>query len=121
MRYGKRTGRFRSKLEHKIWNERPKPRGVKAEYETELLYYSIPKRYKPDFIFTRRNGTKVYVEVKGFFRQEDKQKMKAVKSCHPDLDIRMVFGYYSDENKAWCEKNGFPFAVGHVPKEWLSG
>jgi hypothetical protein len=53
--------------------------------------------------------------------------MIAVKNQHPEIDIRFVF---MDANKRipgskqthgqWAEKNGFKWADGEIPAEWLS-
>lgn len=54
--------------------------------------------------------------------------MVAVKENHPTIDIRIVF--YRDNPSQlgrgsksrpsdWALKNGFPFAVGSIPREWF--
>ena len=117
----KRTGKYKSKLEEVI----ARRLGKKATYETETISYLLPKRYKPDFVVKRADGTKLYLEVKGWFRQEDQQKMKAVKFSNPDLDIRMFFPNDNKvqsstmKNSEWCKKWGFPFSIGRLPKGWL--
>ncbi len=105
-----------------------KPKGSEVEYETEKLKYTIQKEYIPDFIITFEDGTKMYIETKGYFQYPDREKMVAVKEANPDLDIRMVF--FSDRPSSlgknvkmkpseWAIKYGFPFAIGEIPKEWL--
>jgi hypothetical protein len=104
------------------------PRGADVEYETEKLKYIIEKDYTPDFIITFRDDTKLYIETKGYFPYEDREKMVAVKKANPDLDIRVIF--YSDspsklgrgtkmKPSEWAVKYGFPFAIGEIPKDWL--
>ena len=97
----------RSKYESTILSDL-KGRGVRVEYETEQLEYEAtvssahcPKcgctkvlkkhKYTPDFIVTRKNGTKLYIEAKGYFKSTDRSKMRAVLKSNPDLDIRMMF------------------------------
>jgi hypothetical protein len=47
--------------------------------------------------------------------------MVAVKHLHPELDIRIVFYALVKQNIKWAERHGFKWAVGTIPKEWLSG
>ena len=104
------------------------PRGSTVEYETEKLEYTEVKQYTPDFIITKRDGTKIYVESKGYFPYPERAKMLAVKEQHPDLDIRIV--YYRDNPSQlgrgsksrpsdWALKHGFQYAVGSIPKDWF--
>ncbi len=116
----KRTSKYKSELEAKI----AKSLGKKFEYESQKIHYVLPKTYSPDFSSTRPDGTVVHIEVKGWFRYEDQQKMRAVKFANPSLDIRMFFP--SDgkvqgskmKNSEWCIKWGFPFAIGKIPRSW---
>ncbi len=96
--------------------------GVDFEYETMDLPYIKKHIYRPDFILP--NG--IIVETKGKFSSEDRSKHLAVRESHPHLDIRFVFGRdnymtkrhvskYSD----WCTKNGFLYALGRIPEEWM--
>jgi hypothetical protein len=76
----------------------------------------------------RRDGSFFFVEYKGYLRPEDKTKMVAVRKQYPDLDIRFIFqrankpSYkgakttYAD----WAEKNGYLWAEGIIPEEWLN-
>lgn len=94
-------------------------------YETEEIPYIIECHYTPDFILEFKDGRKIYIEAKGYFRTEQRSKMIHVKRCHPDKDIRMLFmkderirgtkSRYSD----WCKRHGFPFAIGEIPEEWF--
>ena len=103
-------------------------KGTTLDYETETLPYMIQKTYVPDFIITFKDGTKIYVECKGYFKYPDREKMLAVKALNPDLDIRLVFQRNSPSSMGkgvksrpsdWADKHGFPWAVGEIPKEWL--
>lgn len=98
--------------------------GTKFEYEPVKLPYVLHHNYVPDFYLPKQN---IYIEAKGKLTPEDRKKMIAVKSQHPDLDIRMVF--MNGQNKLsrrsnttylqWAEKHGFPAADGVIPEEWL--
>lgn len=119
-RRSKRSGKYKSELEKKI----AKVLGKRATYETEYIHYLLPKKYKPDFVVNKEAG-KMYIEVKGWFRYEDQQKMRAVKFSNPSLDIRMFFPTDSKvqgskmKNSEWCEKYSFEYAIGTLPKDWL--
>lgn len=103
-------------------------RNVPHEYEPVKLSYYVERNYIPDL----RVGTMI-VELKGYFRQDSQRKMKAVKSQHPELDIRFVFQKASstiqgakkrkDGSKMtcqeWADRNGFIWAEQTIPKEWL--
>lgn len=115
-------------LEHKVMQSVPRRMPiVSVGYETEKLNYVLAKRYTPDIIISFKDGRKLYIECKGWFRPEDRTKMAAVKQANPELDIRFVFPRDNKLNKntetlysAWCTKHGFPYAIGTaVPKEWL--
>ena len=63
-----------------------KGRGVPFEYEPHSINYKVERLYFPDLLIGN-----VYIELKGYFRQDAQRKMKAVKAQHPDLDIGFVF------------------------------
>lgn len=103
-------------------------RSVPHMYEPEKLAYYVERYYVPDL----KVGT-MYVELKGYFRQDAQRKMKAVKAQHPELDIRFVFQKSTatiqgakkrkDGSKMtcaeWAERNGFVYSEGTIPEEWL--
>lgn len=99
---------------------------VLVEYETEKVPYIVEKRYVPDFIVTRPDGSKIYIESKGRFVLEDRQKMLAVKAQHPDKTFALLFQrnlpitkgsstLYSD----WAEYHGFLWAINELPVSWF--
>lgn len=109
--------------------------GVSFSYETERVDYIKPERkskYTPDFVITTRpDGTErsqpLIVETKGRFLTDDRQKHLLIQKQHPELDIRFVFNNPNARlTKAsrttyamWCEKHGFKYAKGSIPKAWL--
>lgn len=109
----KRWGKYKSPLEQKI----AKLLGRKAKYEVDVLEYYLPKKYHPDFTVVSKDGTKTYIEVKGYLRYEDQVKMRAVRVAHPDKDIWMWFP--KDQkvhrskmlNSEWCEKYGYKWRI----------
>lgn len=97
---------------------------IRFEYETLKLSYTLKKTYTPDFILP--NG--VIVEAKGVLDPDTRQKMLAVKTQHPSLDIRLVFQNANNKLRKgsntrywqWAEKNGFPWADKRIPKQWYT-
>lgn len=107
---------------HKNLKKGARKNKAKVAYEQDALEYTITRLYNPDFTILCRNGHVIFVEAKGYFRPEDKTKMKFVKICNPEADIRMLFLKKNRKDIAWCERNGFPWAVGvDVPEEWYHG
>lgn len=108
--------------------------GIDFEYESEKLPYTIEGQYIPDFIISRTDGTKLYIETKGNGRSFDhatRRKMIAVKEQNPTLDIRIVF--YSDgkigpkrkdgtfmRQSDWAKRYGFKFSIKTIPESWLN-
>ncbi len=121
LRYG-----FRSGLEIAIASELD-TKSVEYEFEKTKLSYVKPQKihtYTPDFYLKKQN---IFIETKGYFTTQDRQKMRLIKEQHPNIDIRFVFSNsktrISKKSKTtygmWCDKYGFTYADKHVPKEWL--
>ena len=121
---------YRSGLEDKI-SEQLKSTGKVWSYESEKLKYTIPERvatYTPDFIITKKNGEKMYIETKGRFTAADRKKMKLVKENNPSLDIRILFQTPNNKiTKAskttyadWANKHGYVWASKEIPEDWLA-
>lgn len=123
---------FRSGFEADIaeWLERE---GVDAKYEEEVIEYTQPakkRKYTPDFMIVSKSGKKIYIETKGRWTTEDRQKHKFIKASQPDIDIRFVFQSpgtkirkgsktsYAD----YCDKNGFTYSKQGktIPRDWLN-
>lgn len=101
-------------------------RGIEPHYEEDVIEYLKPARkskYHPDFRLP--NG--IYIETKGRFKTEDRQKHLLIKAQHPEYDIRFVFSNsrarISKTSKTtyadWCLKYGFKFADKLIPQEWI--
>lgn len=100
--------------------------GIVFEYEAVRLGFTPPtkrKTYKPDFILP--NG--IVIETKGRFVTADRQKHRALKEEHPNLDIRFVFSrsrqFISKKSTTsygdWCNRYQFLYADRLIPTEWL--
>ena len=120
---------YRSGLEEKI-SQQIEEAGLKVEYETEKVKYIWPQReatYTPDFILGSSDTKKIYVETKGLWTVEDRQKWHLVTQQHPDKDFRLVFSNMNARlykgspttYAAYCEKHGFTYANKTIPEEWL--
>jgi len=99
-------------------------RKVKFSYEELRLPYTLHGTYSPDFVIA---SSGIIVEAKGFLDRDSKRKMIAVKQQHPDLDIRFLFQQADKKMQGskkthgeWATKNGFKFAEGEIPDEWLN-
>ena len=121
---------FRSGFEARIAEELT-ALGVHYEYESELIQYIKPATkatYKPDFVFQKKDGGWMYIELKGRFLSADRKKTLLVLDQYPDLDLRFVFWRANDriskQSKTtyamWCEKNGIKYAQSHIPQEWIN-
>lgn len=109
----------KNKFEAKIFSQLTKAK-VSFKYESEKISYLISGHYIPDFVILRPDGTRIYIETKGYFRPEHKRKMLAVKKLHPTLDLRLLFYSNNSAYIRWANKNKFPYAIGEIPEEWLS-
>lgn len=99
------------------------------DFEGNKINYVKPEKmrvYTPDFTVIKRDGSVMFLETKGYFRPEHRTKMKHVKRCNPDLDIRMIFMRDHWINRRtrfnyskWCERNDFPCAFNTIPEDWL--
>jgi hypothetical protein len=121
LRYG-----FRSGLEEAIASELDTKK-IEYKFEKLKLNYVKPQKvhtYTPDFYLIKNN---IYIETKGYFTSQDRQKMRLIKEQHPDLDIRIIFSNsktrISKKSNTtygmWCDKYGFKYADKHVPEGWL--
>ena len=132
-------GKFRSRSEKRV-ADHLRAQDIAYRYEKTRIYYRqakgsmycpncgevpgfITKKYLPDFELS--NG--VFIEVKGRFTSIDRNKLKAVKKYHPELNICLLFDndrvVEGSRNRIrygeWANANGFPWAVRDVPEEWL--
>jgi len=99
---------------------------IRFKYEPFTIPYVLKSDYIPDFALTKKDGSDMLIETKGYLKPSDRRKLKAVKDQHPEMDIRIVFqqdnfltktkkSRYSD----WAIKNGFKCSIGFIPKEWI--
>jgi len=120
---------FRSGLELQT-AEQLQELNVTYSYETDKITYTVPaheSKYTPDFVFTKKDGSKMYIETKGRFTASDRKKHVLIKTQYPLLDIRILF--QAPENKlsksskttyaSWCDKYKIKYGKFPIPTEWL--
>jgi hypothetical protein len=138
----KKKGKFRSLLEFSVnWQLIAKKRKIKFKhfYELDKLFYGlvtvkdqkvviVPRTYNPDFTIINKDGTRWFLEVKGYFPEEQREKMLAVKNDWSEDIIRFYFakdnyirGRRGPRYSDWCIKHGFEYCVGQLPEEWFNG
>jgi len=119
---------YKSGLEDRL-SDQIKAAGLQVEYEPDKITYVWPERqstYTPDFKLPKKGGF-FYVESKGRWTVDDRQKHLLVREQHPEIDIRFVF---SNQNAKlykgsptrycdWCDKHGFLYANKTIPDDWL--
>ncbi len=67
--------------------------GCVVLFETDKINYVVPSRdakYTPDFKLPKEGGF-FYIETKGIWSVQDRQKHLLIKEQYPDIDIRFVF------------------------------
>lgn len=121
---------YKSMFEVKVHEQLNRMIGKKVLYEPDRINFVQPEKkryYVPDF---KIKGTQnEYIEAKGRFTMQDRQKHLWIKEQYPDMKVYFVFANpWLPINKGskttyavWCEKNGFEWAsieIG-IPKHWL--
>ena len=115
---------FKSGLEEKV-SDLLCELGVDYEYESVKFAYTIQHLYTPDFVLP--NG--VVLETKGYWRPEDRRKVRSVIAENPGIDLRMVFQdpYKKISKKSkttyakWCSRYGIKWCAFHaIPIDWLT-
>jgi hypothetical protein len=125
----KKVHTYRSGLEDQViadleW------RGILYEYETVKVPYTQPSKartYNPDIMLKKKDGSIMYIEVKGKLDVDTRYKHQWIKQQYPDMDLRFVFGNWSNKimkgsptsYKDWSDKMGIPCANKYIPEEWL--
>lgn len=128
---------FRSGLEETIANSL-KAQGVGFTFEEHKVKYEQPSKsrtYTPDFWlphkadlalpFGKQRG--FFIETKGRWLTEDRQKHQHIRASNPSIDIRILFSNANTRISkqsattyaAYCERNGWVYAHRYVPLTWL--
>lgn len=82
---------------------------LEGDFESDRckFKYVVPAtkhNYTCDFAIDKLDGGIMYIETKGIWSAEDRQKMYLLKMQHPEVDFRMAF--YSDPTKRFIGKKG---------------
>lgn len=104
---------------------------VPFQFEETVIEYRQPeklRKYTPDFFIPKKEGMGgIFIETKGRFVTEDRQKHLHIRTCNPDLDIRFVFSnanariskQSSTTYAMWAERHNFMWAHRSIPIDWL--
>lgn len=128
MKKNYRNNKLRSKLEKKVHDSLCMILGKRPLYEKDTFEYVVPSsthKYTPDF----KVGKGFYIEAKGIWDKEDRDKMLLMKEQHPNITICMCF--YNSKYKIYpkskttygdfCNANGINWCdiKEGLPKEWF--
>lgn len=90
------------------------PTEVKPNYETHKIKYDVQHEYRPDWSI----DDQTFIEVKGYFKANDRAKHLYIKKQHPEITVYFVFA--DSRNKLhrrsattyadWCTKHNFTYA-----------
>lgn len=111
--------KYRSKFEEDVGNTL----GSSFEYESEKHAYTISRKYIPDFV----KGN-IWIEVKGYFRDGDVAKYKAIAQQYPNKILVFIF---SNPNKKvrknakmsmaeWAGKNGWEWCTLQTAEDFIN-
>ncbi len=130
---------YRSKAES-VLAEWFKRNGIKAEYESKKykyrtkVYSGICGACEGKEVYQRRvylldfwlPALEFGIELKGLFNGSARTKMKAVKECNPEADIRLVFLANNKINPRsetryldWAEEHGYKAAIKVPDGRWF--
>jgi|TARA_B110001454_G_scaffold16773_1_gene15106 hypothetical protein len=121
---------YRSGLELTV-SEQLTEEGIAWGYESYRFPYK-PKtqHYTPDFNLGGRECDikEIIIETKGRFLARDRTKHLLLKEQYPNMDLRFVFTnpnqkLYKGSRTTygqWCDKHGFKYAKGTIPREWFT-
>jgi hypothetical protein len=68
---------------------------VDFRYEYKRFFLDA-KSFLPDFYLVKENK---FIEIKGWVRDADLQKMREMKVFHPDVEVEMIIGHEIDKYK----------------------
>lgn len=117
------TSRLRSLLEKRVYSVLPE--AIRPNYEQHKIKYLVEHEYRPDWSIS---DTK-FIEVKGYFRANDRAKHLFIKKQHPEVTVYFIFG--DSRNKLnrksattyadWCTKYGFEYCdlKSGIPDKWF--
>ena len=127
----RKKGEFRSGLERKV-NEFLLQQELAFFYEAERFPYYLKRQYTPDFKVVGEKF-EFWIEVKGRWQSEDRNKFLAVITNNPDLNIFVALQTplqtISKQSKTtycqWASKYGIAWCPCPIPQEffnsWVNG
>lgn len=128
---------FRSGLEETIAGTLD-VRGVRYDFEKHKVQYEQPAKsrtYTPDFWLPHKLDIALpkveqrgfFIETKGRWLTEDRQKHQHIRKSNPKIDIRLLFSnanariskQSATTYAAYCDRNEWVYAHRSVPLAWL--
>ena len=116
---------YRSKYEQRFAKQCKK----RFEYESVKLNWQPPvKKYLPDFVFQKKDGGTMFVELKGVLTVSDRTKLKSILKQHEGIDLRIIFQRAANKigkgSKTtygdWADSVGMKWSEGELmPVGWL--
>lgn len=93
-------------------------------YESEIIRIQLSVTYTPDLYIPLSDGNARAIELKGYLRIDDKQKLVAVVRSGISVCVLLQKDHKPQGSKRpatkWCVMNGIHCAVGEqIPVEWL--
>lgn len=129
---------FRSGLEETVADSL-RSRGVSFTFEEVKVKYEQPAKsrvytpdfwlpYKADIALVRDKQRGFFIETKGRWLTEDRQKHQHVRVSNPTIDIRLLFSNANQRISkqsattyaAYCERNKWAYAHRYIPLPWLA-
>lgn len=128
---------FRSGLEKTV-ADTLRARGVGFTFEEHKVKYEQPAKvrtYTPDFWLPHKTDMHLpfekqrgfFIETKGRWLTEDRQKHQHIRNSNPGIDIRLLFSnanariskQSATTYAVYCARNGWTYAHRCVPIDWL--
>lgn len=104
---------------------------VEFSFEPHSFKYKVPATYTPDFSLIKKDGSEMYLEIKGYHAGMATwcSKITHFVRQNPEIDYRIIFldakkkfnKRYKSNMGDWASRKGIKWAGnGTIPEEWLN-